>query len=94
MLRPDFTKWNQTADELLSLAREAKHPRSQERYMALHAIGTQQSNATQWAKATGRENETVMGWIHIYNSNGPAAVAYQHSGGCPPFLPRRQPPTS
>lgn len=92
MLQPDFTKWNQTADDLLQLSREAAHPRSSERYLALYAIGTKQSNATQWAKATGRENETVMGWIHVYNANGPEAVAYQHSGGCPPFLPRTQKP--
>ena len=90
MLRPDFIKWNQTPAELLQLSREAEHPRSRERYLALYAIGSKQSNATQWAKATGRENETVMEWIHLYNAKGPAAVVYQHSGGCPPFLPKRQ----
>lgn len=94
MVRPDFSKWNQTADDLLSLSREAEHPRSRERYLALYAIGSGQSNATQWAKATGRENETVMGWIHQYNAGGPAAVAYRHSGGCSPFLAKRQKPKS
>ena len=94
VLRPDFAKWNQSADELLKLAREAAHPRSQERYRALYAIGTQQSNATQWAKATGRDNETVMGWVHLYNAQGLEAVAYQQHGGCPPFLPKTQKPNS
>jgi len=47
----------------------------------LYAIGTQQSSATQWAKATGRENETILGWIHRYNQGGPATVVYRHSGG-------------
>ena len=89
MLRPDFVKWNQTPNDILELAREAKHPRSQERYMALYAIGTKQSNATQWAKATGRENETVMGWVHTYNESGPTAMVYQPSGACSPFLPKR-----
>jgi hypothetical protein len=56
----------------------------------LYAIGSGQSNATQWAKATGRENETVMGWIHDYNAGGPAAVAYRHSGGRTPFFARMQ----
>ncbi len=83
MVRPDFTKWNQTADDVLRLAREVDHPRSRERYMALYAIGSKQSNANLWAKATGRENETILGWIHQYNDGGPAAVAYQHSGGRP-----------
>ncbi len=94
MVRPDFSKWNQTADDLLRLSREAKHPRSQERYLALYAIGSGQSNASQWAKATGRENETVMGWVHHYNASGPEAVAYRHSGGCPPFLAKLQKPES
>lgn len=90
MVRPDFTKWHQTADDMLRLAREAEHPRNQERYMALYAIGTKASNATEWAKATGRENETVLGWIHLYNAAGPEGVVYRHSGGRTPFLPRRQ----
>jgi hypothetical protein len=90
MVRPEFSKWQQTTEDLLKLAREAKHPRSRERYLALYAIGSGQSNATQWAKATGRENETVMGWVHRYNASGPAAVAYRHSGGGSPFLAKRQ----
>lgn len=88
MLRPDFAKWNQSAEDVLHLAREAQHPRSQERYMALYAIGTKQSNATQWAKATGRENETVMGGVHTYNQGGPTALLYQPSGACSPLLPK------
>lgn len=90
MVRPDFAKWHQTPEDVLRLVREAEHPRNRERYMALYAIGTKASNATQWAKATGRENETILGWIHLYNADGPDAVAYRHSGGRTPFLPRRR----
>lgn len=90
MIRPDFAKWNQSADDVLKLAREAKHPRSRERYMALYAVGTEQSSASRWAEATGRENETVLRWVHEYNREGPEAVVYRHSGGPTPFLPRRQ----
>jgi len=88
MVRPDFCKWNQTAEEVLKLATEAKHPRSREIYLALYLIGVRQSSATQYAKAIGREDETVMGWVHTYNAVGPEGVAYQHSGGRPPFLPQ------
>jgi hypothetical protein len=94
VIRPDFAKWNQTADDVLRLAREAAHPRSRERYMALYAVGTQQSSASQWAQATGRENETVLGWIHDYNLHGPVALVYRHSGGRTPFLLKRQKPKS
>lgn len=92
MLRPDYTKWNQTLEELLQLSLEANHPRSRERYLALYMIGSGQMNATQWAAESGRENQTVMGWVHCYNAAGPAGVAYQHSGGRTPFLPKMSKP--
>ncbi|MFZ4661999.1 MAG: hypothetical protein ACOYNY_33620 [Caldilineaceae bacterium] len=90
MVRPDFAKWHQTPEDVLRLAREAAHARSRERYMALYAIGTKARNASEWAKATGRENETILGWIHQYNAEGPEALVYRHSGGRSPFLPKRQ----
>lgn len=81
MVRPDFAKWNDSAGEMLRLAVEAEEPRDRERYLALYQVGSCESNASQWAKASGREPETVMEWIHRYNSGGRAAVAYRHSGG-------------
>jgi hypothetical protein len=94
MLRPDYAKWDQRPEELLQLSMAAENQRSRERYLALYMIGTEQSNATQWAAQIGRENQTVMGWIHRYNMVGPAGVAYQHSGGRPPFLPKMSKPPS
>jgi len=88
MLRPECAKWNQDPEDLLKLSTEAAHPRDRERYLALYMIGTCQSNATKWAEKIGRENRTVMGWVHLYNSQGPEGIAYQHSGGLPPFLPK------
>lgn len=88
MLRPDYAKWNQKPEELLQLSMEANNQRSRERYLALYMIGSGQSNATQWAAQIGRENQTVMGWVHRYNEAGPEGVAYKHSGGRPPFLPK------
>lgn len=96
MLRPDYSKWNQTLEELLQLSMEANNVRSRERYLALYMIGSGQSNATQWAAQIAPngypENQTVMGWVHRYNAAGPAGVAYQHSGGRPPFLPKMSKP--
>ena len=92
MLRPECAKWKQDPEELLKLSMEARHPRDRERYLALYMISTRQSNATQWAKQIGCENQTVMGWVHRYNREGPAGVAYQHSGGRPPFLPKTSKP--
>jgi transposase len=88
MLRPAYAKWDQKLEDLLQLSMEADNQRSRERYLALYMIGTGQSNATQWAEQIGRENQTVMGWVHRYNVAGPEGVAYQHSGGRTPFLPK------
>ncbi len=81
MLRPDFEKWGQKPTDILRLSIEAAHPRSRERFLALYQIGTGQHNATECAKALGRENETVMGWVHQYNEEGAKGILYQHSGG-------------
>jgi len=90
MLRLDYSKWKQSPADLLRLALESEHVRSRERYQALYMIGSGQYNATEWADLIERENETVQGWVHKYNEQGPTGVGYQHSGGRPPFLPRRR----
>ena len=88
MLRPDFNKWGQTAEDMRQLSIHARHPRSRERYQALYLIGTSQTNATRWAKQIGRDDQTVMDWIHLYNAKGPEALLYKRTGGHPPFLAR------
>lgn len=88
MLRPDFNKWGQTAEDVRQLSIHATHSRSRERYQALYLIGTGQTNATRWAKQIGRDDQTVMSWIHLYNIEGPEALLYKRTGGHPPFLAR------
>lgn len=89
MIRPDFAKWGQTPEEIYQLSLQAAHARSRERFQALYMIGTQQVNASEWAKQIGRRNQTVMGWVHQYNRHGPESVHYQRTGGPPPLLPSR-----
>lgn len=88
MVRPDFAKWGQTLAELRMLAIQSKHERTRERFQALYMIASEQSNATAWAKETNRSDETVLRWVHTYNEQGAEAVAYQRTGGRPPFLPK------
>ncbi len=88
MLRPDFAKWGQSPTAIYELSLHASHARSRERFQALYAIGTLRCNATQWAAEFGRKNQTVMGWVHLYNEQGPDAVHYQRTGGRTPLLPR------
>ena len=84
MLRVDVSRWDQTAAELRDLALHAPHPRSRERFLALHEIA-QGGCATGIATRSGRHPQTVMGWVHAYNNHGPVALRYRRSGGRPPF---------
>jgi hypothetical protein len=90
VLRVDHRRWNQTVADLRHLALTAAHPRSRERFLALHEIA-QGSCATAIAARTGRRAQTVMGWLHVYNEHGPAALTYQRTGGRPPFVPTSPP---
>jgi hypothetical protein len=84
VLRVDHERWDQTVADLRHLALNATHPRSSERFLALHEIA-QGRCATAVAERTGRRAQTVMGWLHAYNEHGPEALPYQRSGGRPPF---------
>lgn len=86
MVRPDMAKWGQTLSELCHQSVEAKHPRTRERFLALYMIGSAQRNASQWAAEIGRMDDTVLGWVHQYNTGGPAALAYRRTGGRPPLF--------
>jgi len=91
MIRPDFAKWGQSPTEIRRLSLEAEHVRSRERYQALYQIGRGQINATQWAKEIGRNQRTVLGWVHQYNNTGPCGIEYQPSGGRRPlFAPKKK----
>jgi len=92
MIRPDFEKWQQSPQEILKLSLEAAHKRTRERFQALYMIGTGQANATQWSQQIGRQDVTVLNWVHIYNAQGPAGLMYRHSGGRTPLLSQARKP--
>jgi Homeodomain-like domain len=85
----DHQRWDQTVADLCHLALGAAHPRSRERFLALHEIA-EGSCATAVAERTGRRAQTVMGWLHAYNEHGPEAVTYQRSGGRLPLSRRHR----
>ena len=53
--------------------------------MALYEI-CEGKSATQVAKESNRNPETVMSWVHKYNLEGCLALKYQRSGGRSLFL--------
>src|SRR5215217_1255335 len=89
VIRVDYARWGQTPEDLRHLALSAPHARTRERALALVDI-TQHRCATQVARGTGRHPQTVMGWVHAYNAQGPDALAFRRTGGRPPFARRSQ----
>lgn len=85
MLKVDCQRWNQSLETLREEALRAEHPRTRERLMALYEI-CGGKNATQLGKKTGRNPQTIMEWIHRYNSGGPDAPRYQRTDGRLPFF--------
>jgi Helix-turn-helix domain len=90
MLRVEYARWGQTPTDLRELAMSAPHPRSRERFLALYEI-TRENCATRVAAHTRRHPQTVMKWLHLYNTRGPEALAYQRTGGRPPFARTSRP---
>ena len=79
MLRVESARWGQTPADLRELAMSASHRRTRERFLALYEI-TQESCATRIAERTHRHPQTVMAWLHLYNTGGPEALTYQRTG--------------
>jgi hypothetical protein len=86
MVRVEMQKWGQTLGDLRRLALQADHPRTRERFLALSLIADGTHNATTWAGRSGRQDETVLRWLHTYNHEGPEALTYRRTGGPPPLL--------
>ena len=90
MVRPNFTKWDQSPEDIRQLSLKAPHARTRERFQALYAIGTKRSNARQWAQETNRCQRSVLNWIHRYNESGPESLSYQVTGGVQARLSQRE----
>jgi hypothetical protein len=93
VLRVDDARWGQSPEDLRCLAVSAPHARTRERALALFEI-TQGSCATRLAGRTGRHPQTVMGWVHAYNAQGPDALAFRRTGGRRPLFARAAKPNS
>src|SRR3954454_4883175 len=87
MLRVEYARWGQAPADLRQLATSAPHSRTRERFLALYEI-TQEDCAKRVAERTRRHPQTVMEWLHLYNSRAPEALPYHRPGGRPPFARR------
>jgi len=94
MIRVEIQKWGQSLDDLRRLAPQAGHPRTRERFLALCLIADGTHNATSWAARFGRQDDTVLKWVHDYNAHGPDALTYRRTGGPAPLLRPTRPANS
>src|SRR5215204_3918019 len=85
----EYARWGQSPQDLRRWAMSAPHARTRERALAIDEI-TQGSCATRVAARTGRHPQTIMGWVHAYNAQGPGTLAFRRTGGRPPFARRSQ----
>lgn len=88
-LRVNPELWQQSAQDLLYLSIHAEHPRTRERFLALYMV-FQGRSASEVAREFERHDETVMGWVKLYNEKGPEALTYLHTGGGAPLSPVSQ----
>ena len=86
MVRVEMAKWGQTLEDLRRASLQAPHRRSRERFQALYLIASGRFNATACAAHIGRQDETVLDWVHRYNEHGPDALTYRRTGGRAPLL--------
>jgi hypothetical protein len=86
MIQVALAKWRQTVEDLRLASLNEAHPRSRERFQALYLIASGQFNSTTCAAHIGRQDETVLRWVHLYNKHGPGALAYRPTGGRSPLF--------
>jgi hypothetical protein len=86
MIKVELAKWGQTVADLRQASLNEAHPRSRERFQALYLIASGQFNASACAAHIGRQDETVLRWVHLYNRHGPRVLSYRHTGGRSPLL--------
>lgn len=84
MLKINTAKWGVNPEDIRQSAVCENHPRTRERLMALYEI-TQGKSATQVARNTNRNPQTIMSWVHLYNNLGLQALKFKHTGGHPPL---------
>jgi transposase len=90
MVRVEMGKWEQTLEDLRRASLHAPHARTRERFQALYLIASGAYNATSCAAHIGRQDETVLTWVHCYNEHGPDALSYRRTGGRAPLLPHNR----
>ena len=76
-------RWQLDMRQVLERMYRAPTPRERERWHALWLMGRGLS-AAQVAEALGRDAHTIGNWLEEFRRAGPAALAFEQTGGPPP----------
>jgi transposase len=75
--------WHLDVGTVLERVYRAPTPRERERWHALWLLA-RGSSAAHVAEALGRDAHTIGNWLDDFRQVGPAAMAFEQSGGSPP----------
>ena len=78
-----LTRWGLDAGGIRERMYRAPTPRERERWHALWLVA-QGWSATKVADLLERDAHTIGGWLAAFERDGPAALAFEQSGGSPP----------
>ena len=78
-----LTRWGVDARHLRRRMYRAATPRERERWHALWLLA-QGWSANRVAELLERDAHTIGGWLAAFERDGPAALAFEQTGGSPP----------
>jgi anti-sigma-K factor RskA len=82
-LEEALSRWQVDTAAVRERMYHAPTPRERERWHALW-LALQGWPVVQVATALGRDPHTVGSWLAAFRQDGPAALAFTHTGGPPP----------
>ena len=82
-LKEALSRWQLDVAAVRERLYRAPTPRERERWHALW-LAAQGWSTAQVADALGRDAHTVGSWLADFRQHGPAALAFEHTGGSPP----------
>jgi transposase len=83
-----LARWGLDAGGIRERMYRAPTPRERERWHALWLLA-QGWSASEVAEALARDAHTIGGWLAAFAEAGPAALAFEQTGGPPPPSTRR-----
>ncbi len=84
-------RWDVELRQVRERMYRAPTPRERERWHALWLLA-QGWSANKVAEVLERDPHTIGSWLAAFDRDGPAALAFEHTGGSPPpWRPRPKP---